>query len=61
MAGLHVRDMGTVVMDFDAGCPSFGPIVLHWIKPAALAEQLAMVDDELSALFRSKARLPFSL
>lgn len=61
MAGLHVLDMGSVVMDFDAGCAGFASIVLYWIKLTALAEQSPMVDDEPCALFRSKAALPLPL
>ena len=61
MAGLHVRNMGTVVMDFDAGRASFVSILLHWIKPTAFAEQSPMVGNETCTLFRSKARLSLLL
>ncbi|BBD01446.1 hypothetical protein YGS_C1P2701 [Sphingobium sp. YG1] len=61
MACLHIRDMSTVVVNFDTGYAGFGSILFDWIKLTVFAEQPPMVENEPCAFFRSKARLSLLL
>ena len=50
MCGMHVSDMDTVVMDFDARRTHFKSVFFDRIETAIFAVQAAVLCNEFSAL-----------